>query len=63
MEENKNENQENTVNFKTVQNQSAYKTVYEVEDKKTAKIGFGKSVLLPFVCGILGCGRSEEAHV
>lgn len=56
MEENKNENQENTVNFKTVQNQSAYKTVYEVEDKKTAKIGFGKSVLLPFVCGILGCG-------
>lgn len=54
MEEN--DNKENGVNFKTVQNQDAYKTVYEVENNKTAKVGFGKSVLLPFVCGVVGAG-------
>ena len=47
-------NETNTKNFKTVQNPNSYKTVYDVSSTKT-KTGFGKSVLLPFFSGIVGC--------
>ena len=59
--EEKNENkkventQETTKNFKTVQNPSTYKTVYQNSKKEKVKVGFGKSVLLPFFSGIVGC--------
>ena len=59
--EEKNENkkventQETTKNFKTVQNPSTYKTVYQNNKKEKVKVGFGKSVLLPFFSGIVGC--------
>ncbi len=52
MEENKDENQKN---FKAVQNPNTYKVTYKNEPKNKVKIGFGKSVLLPFVSGIVGC--------
>lgn len=55
MEENKNENQTNTASFKTVQNPKTYKTVYETENVSKSKGGFGKNVVLPFLCGVLGC--------
>ena len=49
MEENKNEKtQVNNSNFKTVSSINPY------NDKKV-KSGFGKSVILPFVSGVLGC--------
>ena len=49
MEENKNEKtQVNNSNFKTVSSINPY------NDKKI-KSGFGKSVVLPFVSGVLGC--------
>ena len=47
-------NETNTKNFKTVQNPNSYKTVYDVSPTKT-KTGFGKSVLLPFFSGVVGC--------
>ena len=47
-------NETNTKNFKTVQNPSSYKTVYDASPSKT-KTGFGKSVVLPFFSGIVGC--------
>lgn len=59
--EEKNENkkventQETTKNFKAVQNPSTYKTVYQNNKKEKVKVGFGKSVLLPFFSGIVGC--------
>ena len=53
MEENKKE--ENTSNFKTVQNPSAYKNVYEPEKKNKSSIGFARGFLVPFVSGVLGC--------
>ena len=59
--EEKNENkkventQETTKNFKTVQNPSTYKTVCQNSKKEKVKVGFGKSVLLPFFSGIVGC--------
>lgn len=59
--EEKNENkkventQETTKNFKTAQNPSTYKTVYQNSKKEKVKVGFGKSVLLPFFSGIVGC--------
>ena len=62
MEENNNNNnnnnqtQEKTTNFKAVQNPVSYKTVYDAEKKTKTRSGFGKSVLLPFVCGVVGCG-------
>ena len=52
MEEKK---EDNTHNFKTVQNPTTYKTVYNNETKIKGKIGFGKGVLLPFLSGIIGC--------
>lgn len=54
MEENKNENtpiknvETKKTNFKTVSSSSSYNT------KKT-KTGFGKSVVLPFCSGVIGC--------
>ena len=59
MEENNNNNnqtQEKTTNFKAVQNPISYKTVYDAEKKPKTRSGFGRSVLLPFVCGVVGCG-------
>ena len=54
MEENEKKN-EKVQNFKTVQNPNTYKTVYQNETKPKAKAGFGKSVLLPFLSGAIGC--------
>lgn len=54
MEENKNDN-----SFKSVAaNDDAYKAFNPTSSskEKTAKVGFGKSVLLPFVCGVIGAG-------
>ena len=48
-------NQEKNKNFKTVKNPSTYKTVYQNSKKEKVKVGFGKSVLLPFFSGIVGC--------
>ena len=47
--------QETTKSFKTVQNPSTYKTVYQNNKKEKVKVGFGKSVLLPFFSGVVGC--------
>ena len=47
-------NETNTKNFKTVQNPSSYKTVYDASPSKP-KTGFGKNVVLPFFSGIVGC--------
>ena len=58
-EKNVNQNVQNTQetskNFKAVQNPSTYKTVYQNNKKEKAKVGFGKSVLLPFFSGVVGC--------
>lgn len=58
-EKNENKNvqktQETSKNFKTVQNPSTYKNVYQNNNKEKSKIGFGKSVLLPFFSGVVGC--------
>lgn len=55
MEENENKNQEKTNTFKTVQNPTTYKTVYEMNNHPKNKTGFGKGFFLPFVSGVLGC--------
>lgn len=57
MEENekKEEKVEKVEGFKTVQNPSTYKTVYQNETSSKSKVGFGKGVLLPFFSGVLGC--------
>ena len=47
--------EEKTTSFKTVQNPNNYKTVYESEEKSKIKLGFGRSFVIPFVSGILGC--------
>ena len=49
------EENEKNQNFKTVQNPNTYKTVYKNETTKTSKVGFGKSILLPFFSGVVGC--------
>lgn len=54
MEENE-KRKEKVENFKTVQNPSTYKTVYQNETRTKSKVGFGKGVLLPFFSGVLGC--------
>lgn len=64
MEENNNNNNkkdvvyevkpENNTNFKAVQNPSSYKN-YENTKKQRSGTGFGKSVLLPFFSGVVGC--------
>lgn len=47
--------EEKVEGFKTVQNPSTYKTVYQNETKTNSKIGFGKAILLPFFSGVIGC--------
>lgn len=49
------ENEKKVQNFKTVQNPNTYKNVYKNETNAKAKIGFGRSVLFPFLSGIVGC--------
>ena len=49
MEENNNNH-----NFKAVSNQNEY-SYYNNSEKKQSKVGFGKSVVLPFFSGVLGC--------
>ena len=41
-------------NFKTVQDSNSYKSFNEKKKDKT-KVGFGRSVLVPFASGVLGC--------
>lgn len=53
--ENVQNSQEKSKNFTTVQNPNTYKTVYQNNKKEKAKVGFGKSVLLPFFSGVVGC--------
>ena len=53
--ENENVQKESSKNFTTVQNPNTYKTVYQNNKKEKAKVGFGKSVLLPFFSGVVGC--------
>ena len=53
--ENKNVQKENSKNFTTVQNPNTYKTVYQNSKKDKTRVGFGKSVLLPFFSGVVGC--------
>ena len=43
-----------TSNFKTVKDSNSYKSFNEKKNDKT-KIGFGRSVLVPFASGVLGC--------
>lgn len=50
-----NEKEENVQNFKAVQNPNTYKTSYSAEKTSKTKTGFGRSVLLPFFSGIIGC--------
>ena len=47
--------QETSKNFKAVQNPSTYKTSFKNNKKEKVKVGFGKSVLLPFFSGVVGC--------
>ena len=53
--ENVQNSQEKSKSFTTVQNPNTYKTVYQNNKKEKAKVGFGKSVLLPFFSGVIGC--------
>ncbi len=53
--ENENVQKENSKNFTTVQNPNTYKTVYQNSKKDKTRVGFGKSVLLPFFSGVVGC--------
>lgn len=54
MEENE-RNQEKAQTFKAVQNPNTYKTSYSTEKSNKTKTGFGKSVLVPFLSGMVGC--------
>ena len=45
---------EDVKGFKAVQNPNTYKDIYKQDSKP--KVGFGKSILLPFFSGIVGCG-------
>ena len=49
-----NEKKDNS-KFKTVSNKSSYNTVYEIDNKQKHKSGFGKSIVLPFFSGVVGC--------
>lgn len=55
MDENQ-KKEEKIESFKTVQNPNTYKTVYKKELNPKTKLGFGKTILLPFLSGIVGCG-------
>ena len=56
MEENSQEKKENE--FKSVSNTSAkkYKAFNSTKKEKNSGAGFGKTVALPFLCGVLGAG-------
>ena len=45
----------NEAKFKTVSNPGTYKTVYEIDNKPKRKTHFGKTIVLPFVSGVVGC--------
>ena len=49
------EKKEDVKNFKTVQNPNTYKDVYNTDSTSKSKVGFGRSVLLPFFSGVVGC--------
>ena len=49
-----NEKKENS-KFKTVSNKGSYNTVYEIDNNQKHKSGFGKSIVLPFFSGVVGC--------
>lgn len=49
-----NEKKENS-KFKTVSNNGSYNTVYEIDNSQKHKSGFGKSIVLPFFSGVVGC--------
>lgn len=51
----KKEENSNNTNFKTVQNPNSYKNYENDNKKQKSGTGFGKSVLLPFVSGVVGC--------
>ena len=51
----KKEENSNNTNFKTVQNPDSYKNYENNSKKQKSGTGFGKSVLLPFVSGVVGC--------
>ena len=51
---NENEKKENS-KFKTVSNKGSYNTVYEIDNSQKHKSGFGKSIVLPFFSGVVGC--------
>ena len=46
--------EENEKSFKTVPNPNTYKN-YTTEPKQKTKIGFTKSILVPFLSGVVGC--------
>ncbi len=54
MEENE-KKEEKVQNFKAVQNPNTYKNIYQNETIQKSKVGFGKSILLPFFSGVVGC--------
>ena len=59
MEENNNENkQENNKEFKTATplESKQYKVFEQPKKEKKSSTGFGKTVALPFLCGVLGAG-------
>ena len=53
--EEKEKKEEKVQNFKTVQNPSTYKDTFKNEPQEKTKIGFTKSILLPFFSGVVGC--------
>ncbi|MFR2570897.1 MAG: S1C family serine protease [Clostridia bacterium] len=55
-ENNNNQNQSKNSNFKAVPNAGSYGTVYEAKKKQHKNSsGFGKTVLVPFISGVVGC--------
>ena len=50
MEENKGNEK-----FKAVQNPEAYKVSYKIDNLEKKKSGFGRTVLVPFFSGVVGC--------
>ena len=58
MENNEQEKTNNNVNdskFKTVANPGTYRTVYEMDNKPKKHSNFGKTIVVPFISGIVGC--------
>ena len=58
MENNEQEKTNNTVNdskFKTVSNPGTYRTVYEMDNKPKKNSNFGRTIVVPFISGVVGC--------